>query len=276
MNISHQLEQYGYIARRREALALEAAIAQPAGSGLRSLLLEGPPGAGKTALGEAAAKVMDARLVYALMHAWTDSDELFSGVDVAAAVGGDAARVRQDGVLALAARASIEGPVVVLLDEVDKTSERAECLLLDWLQSGRVPVAPGHHLTTRGEHVLVVMTSNGVRPLSDALMRRVRRVRMDPMPVETMDKIAAERSGAPRGVVKIASKAAREIAAADQAYLSVQELSLICADLMAHATSVEDVREILAQLAARGDAGHKLATSCPLAPAIWSEVRRGH
>jgi MoxR-like ATPase len=265
--LADRLRAAGYEPRRREMLAVTAALAT-VGAGARALLLDGPQGCGKSALAAAVAAAHEAPLVVAQFHAWTDADELFVGVDVVAAVAGDAAAVRQDGVLAVAARLAEEHDlVVVLLDEVDKGSERAEVLLLDWLQSGRVPIRPGVHLRTQLARVLVVLTSNGARPLSDALLRRVRRVRMEPLPVDVQERILHERTGMPAGVVRLAWRAARAVGGPE---LSLQEGERLLGELR-FAESIADVRESLAGWAARDAAQNQTALRADVA-ALWGEL----
>ena len=270
MDICDRLRAAGYEPRPAECLALRAV--ERAAGGVRALLLEGPPGCGKTALAEAYATATGARYVYALLHSWSDDQELFRGVDVCAAVAGDAARVSQPGVLAVAAEASQKGPVVLCLDELDKAPERVEALLLDVLQSGRVPVRPGEHVSMRLDNVVVFLTTNAMRPITDALLRRVRRVRMQPLPVETIDRIVRERTGAPKGVVTLASRLARETARAEgNASLSLQEIAAFVRDAFTIAESADDVRILLAQWACReSDAPARKADVAPL----WGEIVR--
>lgn len=280
-DIANRLALAGYVARRRDVLAV-AALLGHRGGGAPTALLEGPPGAGKTALGEAIARGWGWPLVFAQLHAWTDADELFVGVDVASAVAGDAERVRQDGVLARAARLSHEHErVVLVLDEVDKTHERAECLLLDFLQSGRVPVRPGEHLQARLDRLIVILTSNAQRALSDALLRRCRRVRIDPLPVELLDRLVAERSGAPTGVVTVASKACRILSEIEGTALSLQEIAHATRECWELADSADDVREILSSWAARSDVGVAALTAggarhdrraAQLIPTLWGAI----
>lgn len=268
------LEREGYIAERHVALALAGAVGRLGGGrpGLSGLLLEGPPGSGKSSLAEAAARAMGMGLVVYQAHAWTDADELFVGVDVVAAVAGDAEGTRQPGVLLRVAEAAERGPVVVLLDELDKASERAEALLLDWLQSGRVPVAPGRQVQTRMDRVVVLATSNGERQLSDALLRRLRRTLVRPLPVAQQVTILAEATGYAVGLARMVWVAAREIAAADGCEaLSLQEGRELLAELEL-AESADDVRNSLAGWAARGDAGRQAARRSKRVPALWGEI----
>ena len=272
--VSGALAGVGYEAPRPVALAVAGAMrrmAQPR-AGLAGLLLEGPPGAGKTALAEAIASAYDMSLVVYQAHAWTDSDELFVGVDVVAAVAGDPEGVRQPGALLRAVELAEQGPVVLLIDEIDKASERAEALLLDWLQSGRVPVAPGRQVQTRLDRVLVIATSNAVRPLSDALLRRLRRTEVRPLPVDRQVALLAEGSGYPLGLARLAWAAAREVAAADGCEaLSLQEGAELLAELQL-AEDVADVRSSLSGWAARGPAGRQAAARSKRAPALWGEI----
>jgi MoxR-like ATPase len=275
-NIIAAMAAAGYNFRREEEVALRGLLAQHGGT--RAMLLEGPPGAGKTFLPEVLARALGAELVFDQFHAWTDSDQLFVGVDVAAAVEGDASAVRQDGVLARAARlsetATPDQPVIVILDEVDKAPERTEYLLLDWLQSGRVPVAPGQQLQTRMENVLVFLTSNAVRQLGDALLRRVRRVRMQPLPAATVEAIVTAKTDAPAGVVKIARKAGQEVAQAESTFLSPQELVRMVDEILSIAESIEDIKSILSGWAAKTSSGVEVAQKSRFAAALWSEVKK--
>ena len=274
-NVTAALAAHGYIASPEVVVAARGAVhrlgSPAAGGGATALLLAGAPGVGKSALAEALAGALGAELVVSQLHAWTDADELFVGVDVAAAVAGDARAVRQPGVLARAAELAEEGTVVLLLDEVDKAPERAEALLLDWLQTGRVPVAPGRHLRTRLDRVLVVLTSNGQRELGDALLRRCRRVEVPPLPVTAQEQILATWTGLPPGLVRVAWKAARLVAEADGAALSLQEGRHLLGELLL-AEDLAEVRLSLAGWAARGPAGRALARKTPQAAAVWGEL----
>lgn len=256
-----------------ETRAAVAAMAAHAGLGVGALLVTGPPGVGKSALGDELARVLGAGVVMYQCHAWTDADELFAGVDVASAVAGDAATVRQPGVLAVAAEASHDGRVVLVIDELDKAPDRAEALLLDFLQTGRVPIAPGRHLRADVTRLRVVATSNGQRAHSDALMRRFRRVRIGALPADVFVLVVRGMAGAlAPGVVTCAAKAARLV----EPLVSPQEAANLALEASG-ARSLAEVKIAVASWAARDDVAlarmrDDEATSRAIA-ALWGEVK---
>lgn len=232
--------------RREERLAVEAMKAQNDGK-MRVALLQGPPGCGKTRLAEVVAQELGATFVSYLCHTDTSAEDLFVGVDVASAVAGEAHNVRQPGALLRAVRASHKGLTVLLLDEVDKLAERAENFLLSFLQSGAVPTEPGCWEYACVDRLWVFLTSNATRELSDAMMRRCRRVRMIALPDEVMIEVAKEETGVPHEVAKMALRRAKDLAGTEGTVLSVQEFSALCRDIWTIAQSADDVRVFFGQ-----------------------------
>jgi len=277
--VHHALQSAGYFPRREETLAISGVLAAPKNTGARAMLIEGPPGCGKTYLAECWAKATGATYIYGLLHAWSGEDDLFQGIDVASAVAGDASAVRQPGLLHLAAMAAQDGQAIVCLDEIDKTAERAENLLLDWLQTGRVPIAPGVHITTRLERIIVFVTSNGVRPLGEPLLRRLRRVVMEPHDVETVANLVRAATDVPLGVcrqvVSVCTAAAKAFEG-NQA-LSPQEMARAAAEIYHNAESIEDVRTMIARWALRAkeiSQGYSKNKPESSDKNVWTEVCR--
>lgn len=251
------IKSVGYVVREEERQLLES-LSLPFRGKMKAFLLEGAPGTGKTYLGECLAKGMEWDLVYYQVHCWTDADELFVGVNVSAAVAGDSQNVVQPGVLALAAERSQKGKVVLILDEVDKASERVEFLLLDFLQTGRVPVGPGKHVLADPANIVVFLTSNKERELGDALIRRVRRTTMRPLSKEvqvakTMEELRL--SHEKKGLVSMAFNAITDIATADGKSSSVQELINLTEELIYLAKTKDDVTRALISWAVKGQVG---------------------
>lgn len=237
-------------------------------------LLIGPPGVGKTRAAHVAAQERGAELVYHLLHNWSDADELFFGINVMAAVAGDAANVKLEGVLARAARLSLAGPVVVCLDEVDKTTEATENLLLDFLQHGRVPTGPGTQMMANPSNLVVFLTTNDQRPLGDALLRRCRRRFMGPLPVEQQEDILARKTGAPKGLVVCAWKAARWLAEQEgNKFLSLDEGEGLILELL-QATTTAQARTALVSWACRKAEGLANVKNNPHEGAMLGEWKK--
>jgi len=169
------LRNGGYLIDRTSADLMQVALELP---GIRAVLLEGPPGVGKTALTEKIARWLGAEYIYVLATPNTDEDALLykfvpdentkSGIRVA------------EGPLTQAVKKAAAGKKVVLvIDEFDKTRPSTDALLLDLLQNGRVTLYLGGKedvLVADSNNLYVFLTSNNVREFSEPLMRRLVRV----------------------------------------------------------------------------------------------------
>lgn len=213
--------------------------------------------------------------MYALLHSWSDDQELCAGIDIASAVAGDADNVRQHGVLAVAALSSQTQETVLCLDEIDKVQERTENLLLDFLQTGRVPVRPGEHVQADMVRLTVFLTTNATRELGEPLLRRCRRIRMTPLTGEVMDVvIRAAFPEVPTHVITLARRACQRAAQAEgNSALSVQEIERFVGDAWFVAQSHEDLVLFLSQWALRTEQGQAKVGRTSLAQ-LWGEIVR--
>jgi MoxR-like ATPase len=174
------LERVGYLAD--EPAALVSYLAQKLG---KPVLVEGPAGVGKTELAKAVSRASGRKLIRLqcyegldeakALYEWNyrkqllriqateDADREDSWSDI---FGEEFLLTRP----LLEAIASSE-PVVLLIDEIDKTDQEFEAMLLEVLSDFQISIPELGRIEARS-HPIVVLTSNNSRELTEALKRR--------------------------------------------------------------------------------------------------------
>ena len=174
---SQALAGQGYLADRPLALAVHLAVTlqQP-------LLLEGEAGVGKTEVARALAAATGSRLIRLQCHEGIDLHNALYDWDyprqllaLRAAEGGidEGALFSERFLLRRPLLEALEhqGPVVLLIDEIDRADDEFEAFLLELLSDFAVTI-PEIGTITAAERPVVVLTSNRTRELHDALKRR--------------------------------------------------------------------------------------------------------
>jgi len=184
------------IAALQEAMGAQGYIADPAiATALflsremrRPLLIEGDAGVGKTEIAKVLARLLETELirlqcyegldVSTALYEWNyqrqmlrlrvAEDEGKSGEEIEDLIFGRRYLLERP---LLRAITRIEGPPVLLIDEIDRADDAFEAFLLEVLSDFQVTIPELG--TIRAEHVpYVVLTSNRTREIGDALRRR--------------------------------------------------------------------------------------------------------
>ncbi len=195
--VRQALARVGYLAD--EPAALVAYLAQELG---KPVLVEGPAGVGKTELAKAISRATDRTLIRLQcyegldeaksLYEWNYRKQLLrinaqqqqppdaSSASPPGASGSDPGRASTlDEIFSeeflltrplLEAIASTE-PVVLLIDEIDKTDQEFEAMLLEVLSDFQISI-PELGVIEARTHPIVVLTSNNSRELTEALKRR--------------------------------------------------------------------------------------------------------
>jgi MoxR-like ATPase len=175
------LQGAGYLAG--ESAALVAYLATRLG---KPVLVEGPAGVGKTELAKALAQFLDRRLVRLqcyegldeakALYEWNYRKQLLR--IQAEADGAGWSQVQDDifGEEFLLTRPLLQAitspdPVVLLIDEIDKTDQEFEAMLLEILSDFQVSIPELGRVEARSRPI-VLLTSNNTRELTEALKRR--------------------------------------------------------------------------------------------------------
>ena len=157
------------------------------GGMIPSVILTGVPGAGKTFMAEAFAEAMGAETVFYQCTEATNASTLVGDINPAEVVRGNPEGAVAPGAIVKICMA--EKPCVLILDEWDKGDASLDAFLLDFLQSRRIRDMNGEMQYAPSSQIWVFLTSNGERPISDALRRRVRQWEIPRMSPETVADI---------------------------------------------------------------------------------------
>ncbi len=166
-----------------ESAALVSFLATKLG---KPVLVEGPAGVGKTELAKALAAYLGRELVRLqcyegldeakALYEWNYRKQLLRIQAEASGTGWDAVQDDIFGEEFLLARPLMsaiasERPVVLLIDEIDKTDQEFEAMLLEVLSDFQISIPELGQVRSK-THPIVLLTSNNSRELTEALKRR--------------------------------------------------------------------------------------------------------
>jgi MoxR-like ATPase len=175
------LGKAGYLADESTALVsyLAARLGKP-------VLVEGPAGVGKTELAKALSRTTERRLIRLqcyegldeakALYEWNYRKQLLRIQTEAADTGWQSVKEDIFGEEFLLSRPlltaiTVDEPVVLLIDEIDKTDQEFEAMLLEILSDFQVSI-PELGVVEARTQPLVLLTSNNSRELTEALKRR--------------------------------------------------------------------------------------------------------
>ena len=140
-----------------------------------TLLLQGKSGAGKTFLAETFSKMIDAEEKFVQCFPRMGTENFQYDVNIEGVMKQDADSSIKEGILLQTLQQSKKGPVVLIIDELDKARPEVDSFLLDFLENGRLTT--GTDTYEKGQYpIYTFITSNDKREIDEALLNRSKRV----------------------------------------------------------------------------------------------------
>ena len=174
-NVHKSLNDNGYICNVPFAASITSAIKTKPVSGA---FLYGPAGTGKSYLPIVLSQTLGIEMFFYQCAPGTREDDLllkmFPSEDTKSGV-----EIKKSTVFK-AAEASHKKPVMLVLDEWDKTRPTADGFFLDFLQYGRLSI-PGTEISANLENMFIFFTANDERDFHEALLRRFPKIDVDPL-----------------------------------------------------------------------------------------------
>lgn len=172
-----RLKDLGYFAS--EDLAKLVLLFEASGKrdkkSIPTLLLQGKSGAGKTFLAETFSQMIGADEKFVQCFPRMGTENFQYDVNIEGVMKQDADSSIKAGILLQALQQSQEGPVVLVIDELDKARPEVDSFLLDFLENGRLTT--GTDTYERGKFpIYTFITSNDKREIDEALINRSKRV----------------------------------------------------------------------------------------------------
>lgn len=172
-----KLKDLGYFAL--EDLAKIVLLFEIAGErdkkSIPTLLLQGKSGVGKTFLAETFSKMIGADEKFVQCFPRMGREDFQFDVNIEGVMKQDADNSIKAGILLQALQQSKKGPVVLIIDELDKARPEVDSFLLDFLENGRLTTGTDKY--EKGQYpIYTFITSNDKREIDEALLNRSKRV----------------------------------------------------------------------------------------------------